>query len=164
MARIGYKALRHSLVGLGLLVGTWAVPCRAATLQILDADLELDGGEQSVSFAVDDATGIEGFELTIAYDPNVVRISGPLRPTAVTQGCLFVDNSTEAGTLRIALACMTPLQGHGPLLVVPVEARAAGVSPFEIVYCRVNEQLSNPQPIGVVTVHGRAAATLASAQ
>jgi len=157
----------RTVAALAVTVGLIAVagPSGAASLRIVDAALEVGGETQLVNFAVDDATGIEGFELTMAYDPAVVRIAGPLRRTAATEGCLLVDNSTEPGTLRIALACLSPLQGGGVLLTVPLQARAPGTSPFAITYCRVNEQLSNDHAVGMVTVlDPSAATTLASSQ
>lgn len=147
------------IVIVGLLGGR---PCRAASLQIVDASLAV-GDAQWVDFAVDDATGVEGFELVMAYDPAVVQIVGHVRRTAATEGCLVVDNSTQAGILRIALACLSPLQGGGPLLRVPLQARVPGTSPFAITYCRINERAAHAHPVGVVTVHERFATTVATA-
>ncbi|MGH7788075.1 MAG: cohesin domain-containing protein [Candidatus Binatia bacterium] len=132
-----------------------AAPAQAVTLRIVDATLEVGGAPQMVTFAVDDATGVEGFELALSYDPAVVRIAGAVRRTAIAEGCLLVDNPNEPGTLRIALACLSPLEGAGGVLTIPLAARAPGTSPFVITYCRVNEQVSEGHPVGVVTVLDR---------
>lgn len=155
---LGAFAVRTTALALALL----APPAYAAALRIADATLQV-GRVQLVSLIVDDASGLEAADLTIAYDPGVVRIVGPLRRSALAEGCLLVANTAPPGTLRIALACLFPLRGAGALFTVPFEAHGVGHSIIAITACRVNDQPCDSHPQGVVTVRHHSPATEVSA-
>jgi hypothetical protein len=120
-----------------LAVALAAAAARAVTLSL--PELALDSAEGALTISVDDATGLQGVDLDVTYDPAVVQVA-EAQPTAMTAGCMLVSNPAPAGLLRVSLACMQPLNGGGAFLTIPIEGRQVGISTVDITRCTINEE------------------------
>lgn len=94
-----------------------ATRCEAATLT-LPADAGAGAGAATwVSLVIDDAGGILGADLVIAYDPLVTQAVA-VSTTSLTSGDVLVVNLAPPGLIRIALYGPSPLSGGGSLLLI----------------------------------------------
>ena len=124
-----------ALLALSLGIATAA---NAASLTLGDAAVGV-GSTTDLTISVDNADGIEAASLRITYDPAVVRVASAVHVTTLTSGCMLVSNTLEPGLVQIGLACMQPLSGSGPMLVVQLLGRGVGSSDLAISNCNINE-------------------------
>jgi len=94
-----------------------AVPCRGATLTLPAGAGAPPGAATSVALHIDDASGILGVFIQIAYDPSVALATG-LTTTPLSSGQSLTVNLSPPGTIRISLFGTAPLGGGGDLLSI----------------------------------------------
>jgi len=129
-----------------------ATAANAASLTFGDTAIGV-GGTTDLAILVDNADGIEAASLRITYDPAVVRVASAVHVTPLTVGCLLASNTREPGLVQLGLACVQPLTGSGPILVVKLLGHGVGSSDLAISNCNINEGSMEcaPKP-GVATV------------
>jgi hypothetical protein len=97
------------------------------------------GSTAELAVSADDATGVEGLSFNIVYDPAVVRVASDVSVTDVTARCMVVSNGRVPGVIQVAVACLEPLDGSGPLFTVKLFGRGIGTSVLRIANCNLNE-------------------------
>lgn len=120
--------------------GVCAPGASAATLSLPDGAGAPAGASTLVHLTVDDATGMAGTFIEIAYDP-AVALATAVSTTPLSAGQALTFNLSPPGTIRIALYGDTPLSGSGALLAIqfssvgPVGSRTA----LDLVQADINE-------------------------
>src|SRR5262245_59697884 len=97
------------------------------------------GGTTDLAISVDNSDGIEAASLRITYDPAIIRVASAVHVTPLTAGCMLASNTREPGLVQLGLACVQPLSGSGPILVVKLLGRGVGSSDLAISNCSINE-------------------------
>ena len=98
-----------------LLSWTAASASFASTLSLPKDAGAPPGAATTVPLFIDDATGMLGTDIVIAYDPAVAQATGVAK-TALSSSQSLTVNLSNPGTIRISLFGSTPLSGGGVLL------------------------------------------------
>ncbi|PYS96285.1 MAG: hypothetical protein DMF50_05230 [Acidobacteria bacterium] len=98
-----------------LLSWTAASASLASTLSLPGDAGAPPGAATTVPLYIDDATGMLGTDIVIAYDPAVARATGVAKTPLSSSQSLTV-NLSSPGTIRISLFGSSPLVGGGVLL------------------------------------------------
>ena len=101
-------------------------------------------GEQLlIPLSVGDLTGkgASAFEMTIDYDPSVIRVDGISQAGTLTNGTAPIVNLSTPGKAVVSWAAVSDLSGAGVLLNFEVSLLASGVSPFSFDSFSFNEGL-----------------------
>lgn len=93
----------------------------------------------SLIISIDDASGLEGGELSLSYAPGLGELSSKVIRSELTANCLTVSNSAEPGAILIAFACLQPLAGSGRLAAIELPGLPFEASQFEVTGCSLNE-------------------------
>jgi hypothetical protein len=149
------RAVNRGLHGAlaGLLIAMMAPAARGATVSVPANTTITVGSTVQVEVDIDDATGLEGADLALTYDPNVVLVTGNAALTTLSSGCMPVSNTSVSGSLQVSLACQSPLSGGGALLTIPMQGQIGGSSAVSFTRCDINEDAIPCTPVnGSVTV------------
>jgi hypothetical protein len=156
--------------------------CRAGTPPVVGSSISIpdtvtggSGGTVSVPVLAQPAGGI-GVDLTLTYDPAVLRPTSVLR-SVITQEATLTSNLAVPGEVRISIFSATVLSGAGPLAFVEfaVVGPAGSASSLNLTRADIDEgaitTCTSPggfvacaEPNGVVdglTVDGKASTTIA---
>jgi hypothetical protein len=122
-----------------LVAALWT-PVAAATLSLPPNAGAPPGAGTVVSVVIDDASGILGADIVIAYDPDVVTPTG-VSATSVSSSHTLHVNLSPPGQIRISLYGSQPLTGSGPLLDIAFTSigPAGSVSALDLVSVDFNE-------------------------
>ena len=96
-----------------------------------------------IPLSVGDLTGkgASAFEMTIDYDPTIIRIDGIAQAGTLTNGTAPIINLATPGKAVISWASVSDLSGAGVLLNFEVTLLTPGVSPFSFDSFTFNEGL-----------------------
>lgn len=114
---------------------------RAATVRLPDIVVALDGAGAALTLSVSDAAGLEGADLTIAYDPVSLAVTTQPQATALTADCMLASNHAVPGLVHVSLACPRPLVDGGALLTLTLQPQRTGSSVVDVPRCDLNERL-----------------------
>jgi hypothetical protein len=122
-----------------VLAALWT-PAVAATLSLPPNAGAPPGAGAVVSVVIDDAAGILGADIVIAYDPGVAVPTG-VSATSVSSSHNLNVNLSPPGQIRISLYGFQPLSGGGPLLDIAFTSvgPAGSASALDLVSVDLNE-------------------------
>ena len=101
------------------------------------------GDEIQIPITIGDVTGrsVSAFEMTIDYDPSVVRIDGIAQGGTLSSGTAPIINLATPGKAAVSWASISELTGSGILLNFNITLIATGTSAFSFDDFRFNEGL-----------------------
>lgn len=150
------------VAGLALTVGASArageraslAPSRSATLSFSPELANISGcGTTGVQVTVDDATGVQGFDLRVKYPPELLKVVGTVKAGSLVRSCSFLANSAIPGAVIVSISCLQGPAGGGSLVDITFEGKANGGSSGNL-QLPTNECMLQEGAVGCLSVPG----------
>ena len=113
------------------------------------------GQQLLIPITIGDLTGegVSSFEMTVDFDPSIVRFDGVSQQNTLSDGTAPIVNLASPGKAIVSWASVSTLEGAGVLLNFEVTLLSTGTSPLTFESFRLNEGMPEVQSVsGSITV------------